>query len=81
MKLEIIHHYDKEDKDCSCDYWSVDVKVGGRLVRHYSDYYHDKGSERAEAFLDGVMFALNLGDNKDDNSPLIIRTNKPDGKV
>lgn len=79
--IEIITHFGKDDKDCSCDYYSVDVKFEGKIVRHYSDHYHDKGAEKAESFVDGVLFAE--GHNIDIEKPnkLIKRTHKADGKV
>ena len=30
----------------------------------YGDYYHDKGEEKAQAFLDGYCFALGI-DNRE----------------
>lgn len=56
MKIEIIKHYAKDDKDFCEDYYSITVKINGKKVRHYGDYYHDKGKEKAEAFIDGICF-------------------------
>jgi hypothetical protein len=81
MKIEIITHYDEEDTDFSSDYYSVDVKIAGRVVRHYSDHYHDKGAEKADSFIDGFLFASGKDIDIEKSSQLIKRTNKADGEV
>jgi hypothetical protein len=79
-KIEIIEHYDKKDKDFSCDYYSVDVKIGGKIVRHYSDAYHDRGLEKAEAFVDGYLSVVDPQHIEDDLIKT-TRTRRADGKV
>lgn len=58
MKVEIVTHYDKDDKECSGEYVGVDVIVEGKVVASYQDYYHDKGDLKAEAFVEGLKWAL-----------------------
>jgi hypothetical protein len=57
-KIKIITHFAKDDPRFLTDYIDVEVFINGKLVRSYSDYYHDKGDEKAEAFVDGVVFQL-----------------------
>jgi len=47
-------HYSKDDPDCSGDYYEVWIKDGGKIIQKYGDYYHDKGAEKASAFIDGL---------------------------
>lgn len=62
MKVEVITWYgyyeDEEVSDMGGDYWGVDVKIDGKLVKEYGDYYHDKGSEQAIGFVAGLRYAL-----------------------
>lgn len=55
-KILIVTHFTKDDEDCGGDYYDIEVFVDGKLAAEYGDYYHDKGSEKAEAFVDGVNF-------------------------
>lgn len=73
MKIEIIEHYEKNDNQFWGDYLSVEVRINGKRVRHYGDYYHDKGNVRAEAFVDGIA-------HTHPTTPEIIKTKKADGK-
>lgn len=58
-KFKVITHYSQDDEDCGGDYESVTIEdERGTVVARYGDYYHDKGCHKAEAFLDGVRFAL-----------------------
>jgi hypothetical protein len=77
-KIEIVTHYAEDDEDCSCDYYSVDVKIGGKVVRHYSDHYHDKGAEKADSFVDGYLFANGQEIDIEKPNDLIKRTSKAD---
>lgn len=36
------------------------VYVNDVKAAEYGDYYHDKGSEKAEAFIEGYCFAKNI---------------------
>jgi major membrane immunogen (membrane-anchored lipoprotein) len=53
-------YYDEEDKDedFGGDCQGVDIYIDGKLVKSYGDYYHDKGEEKAEGFIDGVAYIL-----------------------
>ena len=58
MKLEIVTHFSIEDTDCGGDYYSIDVVApDGKAIASYGDYYHDKGREKVEGFLDGLRYA------------------------
>lgn len=59
MKLKIITHFYNDDPDCSGDYASVTVELEGMVIANYGDYYHDKGEEKAEGFIDGVRYMNN----------------------
>jgi hypothetical protein len=80
MKIEIITHFPKDDPTCCGDYYSVDVKIDGELARHYNDEYDDRGDEKSEAFVDGYLYANYICES-DNRAPLVIRTDKADGKV
>lgn len=56
MKVEIVKHYEDTDEDCSSDYWDIEIFVDGKLAKQYGDYYHDKGDEKADGFLDALYF-------------------------
>ena len=62
MKIEIkeIHGYyeGEEVNDCGGDYDGVEVIIDDVVVAEYGDYYHDKGAEKAEGFVEGYLFAL-----------------------
>lgn len=54
---KIIHttRYGNDDADCSCDYYEVILsREDGTEIRRFGDYYHDKGREKAEGFIDGL---------------------------
>jgi major membrane immunogen (membrane-anchored lipoprotein) len=58
-KFKIITHFLEEDEYCTGDYCSVTIEdQKGNIVKSYGDYYHDKGREKAEGFIEGVKFAL-----------------------
>jgi hypothetical protein len=61
MLVKIITHYEASDKDCGGEYTEVSIWVDNRLVQQYGDYYHDKGEERAEAFVDGIRHCVDHG--------------------
>lgn len=56
-KVIIRMHFLKDDKSCGGDYNDVEVIVDGKLAVQYGDHYHDKGTEKAEGFVDGLIFA------------------------
>lgn len=58
-KFKVITHFTEDDEDCSGDYSSVSIEdEKGSVVASYGDHYHDKGTEKAEGFIEGVKFAL-----------------------
>jgi hypothetical protein len=54
MVITIRTHYLREDTEFIYDYASVDVLVDGAVAVSYGDYYHDKGSEKAQGFVAAV---------------------------
>lgn len=56
MLVKVVTHYSEEDTDFCGDYSSVEIFVNGVLAKEYGDYYHDKGSDKAEAFLDCLEY-------------------------
>ena len=58
MKIEIIQHYQEDDPDYISDYVDVEVFVDGDLIREYADGYHDNGDIKAEAFVEGIKWAI-----------------------
>jgi hypothetical protein len=62
MNARIIKHYDKDPVtgELGGDYHYVTVEIYGRKVKNYGDYYHEKGFERAQAFIEGYAHANNI---------------------
>lgn len=58
--VEIITHYTLDDWKFEHDYVSVEVFLSGVKLREYGDSYHDKGWEKANAFVDGLQFGIDL---------------------
>jgi hypothetical protein len=56
MKVQIIFHYPNTDQDCDGDYYYVEIKVDGQIIKSYGDYYHDHGQDKAHAFLEGLAY-------------------------
>ena len=56
--IQIVTHYEEDDPDGDGDYLAVDVLVNDEIVMEYGDAYHDKGSEKADSFVAGVMHAV-----------------------
>lgn len=57
MKIEILTHFASDDPKCSGDYASVNLVVDGKEVACWGDDYHDKGAEKAEAFVEGIVWS------------------------
>lgn len=43
------------EKGCGGDYTKVVIEMDGDVLREYGDYYHEKGREKAEAYLDAFF--------------------------
>ena len=56
MHAEIRTYFCVDDKGHTGDYTAVEVWLDGKLVRTFGDFYHDKGRERAEAFVEGLRY-------------------------
>jgi len=59
MKAKIAEIFEDEDH-VGGDYYGVRVYIEGELKRTYGDYYHDKGREKANAFVEGYAMALGV---------------------
>lgn len=57
MKALIVTHFSKEDKNLNGDYYDIELFIDDQLVKKFGDYYHDKGSEKVEAFIEGIEWA------------------------
>ena len=55
-EIKIITHYYNIDTNFGGDYAGVSVYLDNVLVKTYGDYYHDKGTEKSEGFLDGIKY-------------------------
>lgn len=53
-KIKVITHFFDDDPDCTGDYSSVTIELNGKIVASYGDYYHSKGRERADGFVDAI---------------------------
>lgn len=56
MNIVITKHYAEDDEGFFGDYEYVTVRIGPKIVVSFGDYYHDKGEERAEAFVKGFLW-------------------------
>lgn len=56
LKLKLITHFEEcEEEDFDGEYWGVSLWYNDKLIKSYGDYYHEKGEEKMEGFLDGLM--------------------------
>ena len=58
MKIKKIIHYSEDDPEFSSDYTSIDLYINDKLVYTYGDYYHDKGQEKIEGFIDCIDYMV-----------------------
>ena len=66
IKFTLRVFYEHDDTDHVYDYTRIRVVVRGlegqggcyRELREFGDYYHDKGYEKAEAYIEGYADAL-----------------------
>ena len=64
IKFTIQNVFESED-DFGSDEIGVNLLLNGELVMSYGDNYHDKGSYKAEGFIDGYCHAMNIEYNED----------------
>jgi hypothetical protein len=62
MKVKIIEHhfYDPEfegEDQTLGDYAEISIEVDGIETIRYGDWYHDKGKEKAEGYIDGLRYS------------------------
>lgn len=55
-KVKVVMHFPKWDTKYYGDYSSIDVYIDGQCVTTYGDYYHDKGLDKVEGFIEGLRF-------------------------
>lgn len=62
MQARIIKHFEKDPEtgELGGDYHYVTVEIHGHKVKNYGDYYHEKGFERAQAFIEGYAHAIGM---------------------
>ena len=58
MNIETLIRFSVDDPKFLGDYCEVLVLINGKVARTFGDAYHDKGLPKAEAFVDGYLFAL-----------------------
>lgn len=68
LNVTVITHYPTDDPDCGGDYANIDiVDAKGKTIAAYGDYYHDKGQEKVQGFLDALRYLKLLGKVKEKN--------------
>lgn len=60
MIIKVVHHYAKDDVDCSGDYSSIELYFDGEFIREWGDYYHDKGLSKLEGYLQAWADMMNM---------------------
>ncbi len=50
------------EQDFGGEAWGYCVKLDGKVLADFGDYYHDKGFEKSEAYIEGYTDALELTD-------------------
>lgn len=56
--ITVTTHYPKTDPKMQSDYYDITIDVRGKGwdgAMQYGDYYHDKGYEKAEGYLDAMQ--------------------------
>jgi hypothetical protein len=55
-RATVTTHFDVSDPGCEGDYIDVTIHVGRKLVAEFGDWYHDKGAEKANGFVQGLKY-------------------------
>ncbi len=56
-----VTHYPEDDPKGNGDYYDIELlDAEGKVIATFGDYYHDKGQEKAEGFIQGVEYALGV---------------------
>lgn len=58
IKVKLVTHHQDWDKECDCDYISVDVVKDAKIIAHFGDAYHDSGLDKARGFIKGLKYAF-----------------------
>ena len=56
--VKLVTHFFEDDEDQSGDYAGVDLYINDKMVKSFGDYYHDKGLEKAEAWVDCIRWII-----------------------
>jgi hypothetical protein len=58
-KIKVVTYYGPNDLGFMKDYYGIAAfDEEGNEIASYGDYYHDKGEEKIQGFLDGLRFAF-----------------------
>ncbi len=59
MKLKIVTHFTTDDPEFCADYYDIELfDESDELVTEFGDYYHDRGDDKVEGFIEGAEWAL-----------------------
>jgi hypothetical protein len=65
VRIKTVWHYEKgESKNSFSEFREVDIVVDDKKVASFGDEYHDKGFEKAEAFVEGYVLGRGLKENE-----------------
>lgn len=62
--IKILTRYSKHDPKFMGDYREIEVYINRAKVAQWGDDYHDKGWEKANAWVQGYCYANNISFNK-----------------
>lgn len=57
MKVKVVEHFPFGCIDGDYHYVTIE-KEDGEIIKRYEDHYHDKGSDKASGFLDGLSYIV-----------------------
>lgn len=78
MNIEIRTRYAVDDPEMKSDYCAIDIYVNGIHKQSYGDYYHDKGYDKMQGWLNGFINGISLFDGELNK---VIYTHKADYEI
>jgi len=57
LELDVITHYEEDDKEFSFDYLSMEVFSGKEKIAGWADEYHDHSFDKLEGLVRGIAWA------------------------
>jgi hypothetical protein len=78
MQIEVRTRYAFDDPEMTSDYYAIEIYVDNKLMRSYGDYYHDKGYDKMQGWLDGFIDGVSLHNTELTN---VVYTSKADCEV